>query len=59
MSKTSISYQGLKADRPGFVNIYEDQLQYEAETGDRPWRFGFYGRLEAWVTRTGETSEPK
>ena len=47
MSKTSISYQGLKADRPGSVNIYEDQLQYEVETGDRPWLEGFYGRLEA------------
>jgi hypothetical protein len=55
MTNTSITYAGLKADRPGSVNIYEDQLRYEAETGDRPWRFGFYRRLEAWAQKNWGT----
>lgn len=49
MSRTSISYAGLKAERPGDVDIYEHQFEYEAETGDRPWLLGFYRRLEAWA----------
>ena len=49
MSRTSITYAGLKAGRPGLGDIYEHQLKYEAETGDRPWRFGFYRRLETWA----------
>ena len=51
MLKTSLSYAGLKAARPGVGNIHEDQLQYEAETGDRPWRLGFYRRLEDWAEK--------
>ena len=49
MSKTSISFAGLKADRPGLGDIYEDKLEYEKESGDRPWLEGFYRRLEAWA----------
>ena len=45
---TSLSYSSLKASRSGLGNIYEDQLLYEAETGDRPWLEGFYRRLETW-----------
>lgn len=48
---TSLSYSNLKADRPGIVDIYEHQLKYEAETGDRPWLEGFYRRLEAWAQK--------
>lgn len=49
--KTSLSYSSLKADRPGLGDIYEHQLAYEAETGDRPWYLGFYRRLEAWAQK--------
>lgn len=52
MTTTSITYAGLKADRPGLGDIYEYQLEYEAETGDRPWRYGFYRRLEAWAQKS-------
>ena len=51
MLKTSISYAGLKADRPGLGDIYRHQLAYEKESGDRPWLEGFYPRLEAWARR--------
>ena len=46
---TSLSYSSLKADRPGLGDIYEHQLEYEKESGDRPWLEGFYRRLEDWA----------
>ena len=64
MSKTSISFAGLKADRPGLGDIYEDKLEYKKESGDRPWLEGLLPTPRGlgadspagWVPRFGYAS---
>lgn len=46
-----------KAKLPGYGDIYPQQLEYEVETGDRPWFLGFYRRLEPWAQHN-ERNEP-
>ena len=48
---------GLVPDLVGRgYEVVGDQLECAGETGDRPWRLGFYKRLEVWAEKGRSSS---